>query len=47
MIGLSAMLLGRAHYVLFILKRGNRSSTVVTWLATVFVVGYWTWQWMK
>ncbi len=44
-IGLSAALLGRAHYVLYVLKRGSRMSTVITWLATVFVIGYWTWQW--
>jgi hypothetical protein len=47
MIVLSAALLGRAHYVLYILKRGNRTSTVVTWLTTLFVIGYWAWQWSK
>ena len=47
LIGLSTALLGRAHYVLYVLKRGNRASTVITWLATVFVIGFWTWRWMK
>lgn len=47
LIGLSLALLSRAHYVLYILKRGSRTSTLVTWLATVFVVGYWTWRWMS
>ena len=44
MIGLSAALLGRAHYVLYVLQRGNRASTVITWLATVFVIGFWTFK---
>ncbi len=30
--------------MLHFLKRGNRLSATITWLATVFVVGYWTWQ---
>jgi hypothetical protein len=46
-IGLTAVLLGRAHYVLHVLKRGNRASTVITWLTTVLVIGFWTWKWMK
>ena len=45
LVGLSAVLLGRAHYMLYILKRGNAMSALVTWLATIFVVGFWTWQW--
>jgi hypothetical protein len=42
--GLAVLLLGRAHYVLYVLKRGNRFSTVMTWLATAFVIAFWTWQ---
>ena len=42
---LAAGLLVRAHYMLYVLKRGNRLTTVITLLATVFVVGFWTWQW--
>ena len=45
-IGLAGVFLGRAHYTLYYLKRGNRTSMVITWLATVFVVGFWTWQWV-
>jgi hypothetical protein len=41
---LSALLLARAHYVLHVLKRGNRLTSVVTWLATICVAGFWTWQ---
>ena len=47
LIGLSTVLLGRAHYVLYVLKRGNRASTVITWLASVFVIGFWIWRWMR
>lgn len=45
--GLSAALLGRAHYVLWVLKRGNRVSTVITCLATLIVVGFWAWKWAR
>jgi hypothetical protein len=46
MIGLTIMFLGRAHYVLYVLKRGNRVSAIITWLATGLVVSFWTWQWI-
>ncbi len=42
---LAAALLIRAHYLLYVRKRDTRLTTLVTWLATVFVVGFWTWQW--
>lgn len=45
LIAVTAVLIGRAHYVLYVLKRGNRFSTVTTWLTTAVVVGYWSWQW--
>jgi hypothetical protein len=44
LIGLSAVLLGRSHYVLYVLKRGSRSTAVVTWLSTVLVIVFWTYQ---
>ena len=44
MIGLSVVLLGRAHYVLCILKSGTATTTVITWVATLLVVGFWTWR---
>ena len=46
LIGVTAVLLARAHYVIYFLKRGNTFSLVVTWLSTVFVAGYWSWQWL-
>jgi hypothetical protein len=44
LIALSVALLARAFYVLYVRKRGTRASTVLTWLAAFFVIGYWTWQ---
>lgn len=44
LIALSVVLLGRSFYILYVLKRGNRTSEVITWLAAVFVAGYWTWR---
>jgi len=41
---LSAALLGRAHYVLYIVKRGTRTSEIITWLATAVVIGFWIWK---
>ena len=46
LIGVTALFLGRAHYVLYVLKRGSRLTTVITWLATLFVIGFWTWKWV-
>ena len=43
LIALSIVLLGRSFYILYVLKRGNRASAAITWLAAVFVAGYWTW----
>ena len=44
LIGLTAVMLGRAHWVLYKLKRGNRFSRIATWVATIAVLGFWTWQ---
>ncbi len=44
LIVLSAALLGRAHYVLYVVKRGTRTTEVITWLATLLVVGFWSWK---
>ena len=46
LIGVAAAALARSHYTLYVLRRGNRFSTVITWLATLFVIGFWTWQWV-
>ena len=46
LIVLSMALLARAHYVLYVLKRGNRFSAVVTWLSTLLVAGFWVWRWV-
>jgi hypothetical protein len=44
LIVLSILLLGRSFYILYVTRRGTRSSAIITWLAAVFVVGYWSWQ---
>jgi hypothetical protein len=44
LIVVSAALLGRAHYVLYVVKRGTRASEVITWLATLVVLAFWTWK---
>jgi hypothetical protein len=41
---LSVLLLGRSFYILYVQRRGNLASTIITWLAAAFVVGYWTWM---
>ena len=45
--GVSALLLGRAHYVLYVLKRGTRTATVVTWAVTIAIAGFWVWKWLR
>jgi len=47
LVGLSVVLLLRAHYVLYYLRRGNRASTGITWLATILVIGFWAWKLVK
>jgi hypothetical protein len=41
---LSVGLLGRSFYVLYVLKRGSKAVTVLTWLSASFVVCFWTWR---
>jgi hypothetical protein len=38
------LLLGRSFYILYVQRRGTRATTIITWLAAAFVVGYWTWR---
>jgi hypothetical protein len=44
LIGLSILLLARSFYILYVQRRGTRLTTVVTWLAAAFVIGFWTWR---
>jgi hypothetical protein len=44
LIVVSILLLGRSFYILYVQRRGNRVSMVITWLSALFVVGYWTWR---
>ena len=41
MLGLSALFLGRANYLVHIKKQGNRASHIVVWISTVAAVGLW------
>jgi hypothetical protein len=41
---LSVLLLGRAFYVLYVQRRGNRTSKILVWMSAVFVIGFWTWR---
>jgi hypothetical protein len=38
------LLLGRSFWILYVRKRGTPATVVITWLAALFVVGYWTWR---
>ncbi|HLJ96438.1 MAG TPA: hypothetical protein VKU02_24910 [Gemmataceae bacterium] len=44
LLGVSVLLLGRSFYILYVHRRGNRTSTRLTWLAAAFVAGFWTWR---
>jgi hypothetical protein len=44
LIALSVLLLGRAFYILYVRRRGNRLSMAITWASAIFVVGFWTWR---
>jgi hypothetical protein len=44
LIAASVLLLGRSFYILYVQRRGTRTTVIVTWLAAIFVAGYWTWQ---
>jgi hypothetical protein len=37
-------LLGRSFYIVYVQKRGQGAAKVLTWLAALFVVGFWTWR---
>jgi hypothetical protein len=44
LIALSVVLLARAFYILYVQRRGNRATTIITWLSAAFVIGFWTWR---
>jgi uncharacterized membrane protein len=46
LIVVSILLLGRSFYILYVQRRGNLASEVITWLAAIFVVSYWTYRLM-
>jgi len=44
LIGLSVLLLLRSFYILYVRRRGTRTSAVITWASAIFVIGFWTWH---
>jgi hypothetical protein len=46
LIGVTVVAMARSHYVLYVLKRGNLASTVITWAATLLVIAFWSWHWL-
>ncbi len=40
-LGLSAIFLGRANYLVHIKKQGNRTSHIIVWISTLTAVGLW------
>jgi hypothetical protein len=41
---LSVLFLGRSHYALYVQKTGSPASAIITWVATLLVIGFWGWQ---
>ena len=44
LIGLSLLLLARAFYILYVQRRGNRVSRIITWLSATLILGFWSWK---
>lgn len=44
LIGLSIAFLGRSFYIIYAHKRASRAVKVLTWLAAMFIIGFWTWR---
>jgi hypothetical protein len=45
LIALSVGLLGRSFYILYVRRKGTRTTAIITWLSAIFVAGFWTWRW--
>ncbi len=43
---LSVLLLGRAHYLLYVKREGRPISHVITWVSTVIAVTLWSVRWL-
>lgn len=41
LLGLSALLLGRAHYLIHVRKQGAQWARWIVWLSTALVIGLW------
>jgi hypothetical protein len=47
LIALSVGLLGRSLWILYVQKRGTTPVKVLTWFSAVFVVGFWSWRFLR
>ncbi len=47
LIGATIAALGRSYYLMYVLKKGNLFSKVITWSATAVVIGFWSWHWIS
>jgi hypothetical protein len=45
--GLSVALLSRSFYVLYVKKSGTGVAKVITWTSACFVVGFWSWWFLR
>jgi hypothetical protein len=42
---ISAIFLGRAHYLVYVKKQGNILSHIVVWLSTMLALSLWVTRW--
>lgn len=45
LLAVSVLFLGRAHYLIYVKRRGSRASRVVAWLSTVMALSLWAVRW--
>ncbi|RMG52268.1 MAG: hypothetical protein D6723_09015 [Acidobacteria bacterium] len=41
---LAILLLGRAHYLIYVKKHGTPASRLIVWIATIATAGLWIWR---
>lgn len=44
LLGVSAVLLGYSFYSIYVWGNGTTANKIITWLAALLAVGFWTWQ---
>lgn len=43
LLGVSILLMARSFYVIYVRKIRSPATVVITWLAFLFMAGFWTW----